>query len=255
MLTPTIALFSHHPTPCNTPHTHTHTHRSVSKGLNPSIGMQVTSQKLLFCQKREREIHSLKLQQMAARQKGTARGGPPAGSHATAQAMFTPSCTLRFLSEALHSTGRHFAGNPLDLMDNFRHSPLAIRTESICLPWSCLPPAFFHRCHSLGKDRLLAKRALVWGPWTLASVWTQVFSQSLISSIFLDLHKQRCKSVYSFKETRNLEERNHASNLQKCFFTLSFCDFYVFFIWYYICTYNFCQIIQFHLICLLIFSL
>ena len=109
---------------------------------------------------REREIHSLALQQMAARQKGIARGGPPAGSHAMAQAMLTPSCTLRFLSEALHSTGRHFAGNPLDLMDNFRHSPLAVRTESICLPWSCLPPAFFHHCHSWGKDRLLAKKSI-----------------------------------------------------------------------------------------------
>ena len=165
---------------------------------------------------------------MAARQKGTAQGGPPAGSHATAQAMFTPSCTLRFLSEALHSTGRHFAGNPLDLMDNCRHSPLAIRMESICLPWSCLPPAFSHRCHSLGKDKLLAKRALVWGPWTLASVWTQVFSQSLISSIFLDLHKQRCKSVYSFKETRNLEERKIKSCLQ-----LAEVFFYSFLLWFF----------------------
>lgn len=109
------------------PLSHAQTHRSASKGLNPSIRMQITQQKWLFCQKNKteknktnknlREIHSLKLQQMAALQKeGTAWGGHRLAT--TAQAVLTPSCTYRSLSEALHSSSRHFAGNPLDLMDN-----------------------------------------------------------------------------------------------------------------------------------------
>lgn len=124
--------------------------------------------------KKQGEIHSSKLQQMAALQKDTAWDNRLA---ITVQAMFTPSCTLRFLSETLHSTHRHFAGHSIGFIDSIRHSLLAIRlgSHSISLGFVSYQPYLYH-CHSLEELSVCKKkRALVWGPWTLAYVWTGVF--------------------------------------------------------------------------------
>lgn len=81
----------------------------------PSIGMHITSLKLLFCRGGREVLHSLELQQMA----GLCRRTQREAGHRLAsmvQVTVTPSCTVRLLSEALHSTGRRSVGNPWGFM-------------------------------------------------------------------------------------------------------------------------------------------
>lgn len=186
----TPSLFPHHPPPTRTAHTHTQKCEQRTQSIHRNADHTREAIVLLEKKKKKRpsEIHSLKLQQMVALQKGAAWGGHRLA--AGAQAAFTPSCTARFLfrSSAFHR--QTLCRESLGLHGQLQAQSIGNQDGiPFHLPRPCLPPP------CLALLSFLAKSTLVWGPWVLPWVWTGVSSQSLFAGIFLDLHgtkKQTC---------------------------------------------------------------